>query len=159
MELKSKLCKNCGRGLGVVGVVWWGSISAGSTGGLELGIEGLWRWGSRCGGVLGSTKSTKRWVGGLSCRSGGGEVLGWWGPRGGVSRCHSIDLLPKFWLLHSSNCTQIVELTMHGQVKYKICTCQFAMQHEKQSPNLICDMALNLITIKRLCLSEVRDPS
>ena len=97
--------------------------------------------------------------GGWSCRSGGGEVLGWWGPRGGVSRCHSIDLLPKFWLLHSSNCTQIVELTMHGQVKYNICTCQFAVQHEKQSPNLICGTALTLITIKKLCLSEVRDPS
>ena len=29
------------------------------------------------------------------------------GRRGGVSRCHSIDRLPKLWLLHSFSVTKI----------------------------------------------------
>ena len=30
----------------------------------------------------------------------GGGLDGVWGDGGGVSRCHSIDQLPKIWLLH-----------------------------------------------------------
>ena len=34
----------------------------------------------------------------------GGSGGGGQGCLGGVSRCHSIDWLPKLWLLHSCNC-------------------------------------------------------
>ena len=55
-----------------------------------LGWGGVRATGSRCCGSIG-------WWGSRSEGGGGPGVRA----VGGISRCHSIDLLPKLWLLHT----------------------------------------------------------
>ena len=59
-----------------------------------------------------------------SCLGGGGESRGWGSRCGGVPRFHSIDMLPKLWLLHLTNSCAIIGLEIVGHLS-QVYVCDF----------------------------------